>query len=325
MNTNFETIVLDLDNSVVQQKDFLKAAEAIVLPLQERGEVYRFWCTHFEMLWLRNQLARAANTNKPKVVLYGSGDQHHLAYLGISMVEEPVTVIHFDNHTDWWSLGVGDHYLGKWVTRVLRDVPHVRRIVQFGIDGDLGRPATIPIWTGTATLDFRPLLEGRVETYPHRLQTSTFQGKISGQTRCVRFEPGSFSSVAHWQNMHDHGGVAATFERVLETIETDAVYMSLDKDCLAVTENFSAYSNNVGSLTVDEVCSALALVARRKRIVGVDICGDGSALATMRSVGKLAFAHYRREYAFKEFFDERHAKRNSDVNTRILAALHGQS
>ena len=87
---------------------------------------------------------------------------------------------------------------------------------------------------------------------------------------------------------------------------------------------FSAYSNNVGSLTGDAVCSAWALGARRKRIVGVDICGDGSALATMRSVSKLAFAHYRREYASKEFFDERHAKRNSEVNTRILAALHGE-
>ncbi len=239
------------------------------------------------------------------------------------MVEEPVTVIHFDNHTDWWSLGIGDHYLGKWVTRVLRDVPHVQRIVQFGIDGDLGSPATIPIWTGTATLDFRPLLEGRVETYPHRLKTSTLQGKITGQTRCVRFDPGSFSSVAHWQNMNDHGGVTATFERVLETIETEAVYISVDKDCLAAEENFSAYSTNVGSLTVDEVCSALTLVARHKRIVGVDICGDGSALATMRSISKQAFAHYRREYAPTEFFDQRHAKRNSDVNTRILASLHG--
>ncbi len=322
MDANFEVIVLDLDNSVVQQKDFLAVFDAKVLSLQDRGEVYRFWCTHFEMLWLRNQLERAAVSSNPKIVLYGSGDQHHLAYLGISRVKEPVTVIHFDNHTDWWKLGIGDHYLGKWVTRVLRDMPQVRRIVQFGIDGDLGRPGTIPIWTGTATLEFRPLLDGRVETYPHRLKTSTFQGKISGQTRCVRFGPGAFSSVAHWQKMHDHGGVVATLERVLDTIETEAVYISIDKDCLATSENFSAYGNNVGSLTVAEVCAALTLIAQRKRIVGVDICGDGSALATMRSVGKRAFAQYRREYAPEAFFDEQHAKRNGDVNTRLLATLH---
>ena len=87
-------IVLDVDGAVVQQPRLMAQYRPLVVPLQEKCEALRYWCLMEELEEVRKTLAATEGGGKGAVIFYGSGDYHHLAWLGISLGEEPVTVIH---------------------------------------------------------------------------------------------------------------------------------------------------------------------------------------------------------------------------------------
>jgi hypothetical protein len=330
----FETIILDADGGVSSQGGFLSRHDATVVALRERTGDLRFWCHKKEMHELQRLVAGACRTRKPKAIFYGSGDYHHLAYVGISLVEEPVTVLHFDNHSDYWreefvntlSLGTwkkADDWFnyGSWIIPTLR-LPHVRKVVQFGIDGDFRINNYLFCPKSNLTHAFDLLMQGRVETYPNTMRRSILYGRLKGSFACVDFKPRMCTTNAEWRNMRDHGGVQATVEETLSRIPTEAVYVTVDKDVLDAQDNFSAYPGHSGVMRLEELLSALALIGERKKVVGLDVCGDASsfdALKAIRTFTKKTMA--QRQYGRiprEEFSSAENIRKNEEVNVRIM-------
>lgn len=315
-------IILDVDGAVIQQKGLLARYHPVVIPLQEESGALRYYCRKEEMERLRQLLASSVGTVKGKVIFYGSGDYHHLAWLGISLMEEPLTVIHFDNHADLWrSPHHGYIHFGDWVFWAVK-LSHVRRVIQLGIDDDLGFGTTRSLPVGPLMHEIGPLHTGKVETYPNSMHRSVWLGRIRAALPCVEFEPRLLMTRAAWKNLRDHGGIEATLERILPTLPTEAVYLTIDKDVLSESDNFAAYPSQQGTLTLEELLAAISLIGKKKRILAADVCGDGSRPGFTNSLLKrlVALSRYR-QIPPEAFSSQENISLNESANLKILERL----
>ncbi|MCG2739870.1 MAG: hypothetical protein L6300_06480 [Syntrophaceae bacterium] len=317
-----KVIILDVDGAVIQQKRLLAKHHPTVIPLQEKSEALRYWCRIEEMERLRQLIVSFVGTVKGKVIFYGSGDYHHLACLGISLIEEPLTIIHFDNHADFWrSPHHGYIHFGDWVVWAVK-LPHVCKVIQLGIDGDLGFGTSRSLPVGPVTHEMSLLCTGKVEVYPNSMRRSILVGRIRATLPCVEFEPGLLTTRATWKNLRDHGGIEAMLERILPTLPTEAVYLTIDKDVLRESDNFAAYPGQQGTLTLNELLAAISLIGKRKRILGADVCGDGSYSAARGCLLKRLVARLK-DSAIPPgaFSSQENISLNEGVNLKILERL----
>jgi len=275
-----------------------------------------------EMERLRQLLISSVGAGKRKVIFYGSGTYHHLAWLGISLIDEPVTVIHFDNHTDFVrDFLPGYIHCGSWVTRVLT-LPNVRKVIQIGVEADLGFGRTghsLPM--GWITHKMNLLHNRRVEIYPNSTRRSVLLGRICATLPCVALEPDLLTTEARWKNMLDHGGIKDTLERVLSTLPTETVYLTIDKDVLNEKYCFSNCTGFHGTLALDDLLMAISLIGKRKSILGVDVCGDGSYFATRGYPLKHLFARLTDKAPPSAFSSPDTIRRNEDANLKIMERL----
>ena len=286
MSDTLEIILLDIDGSVALQKRLLAQYQPIEIPLQKQAEALRYWCSPREMDLLREILLGAFQSNLPKLLLYGSGDYHHLAYLGISLIEEPFTLIQFDTHTDLWKPLKSDYFdFSSWVTRAIR-IPNLQKVIQLGVDSDLRLAWYLPFPQGRYSHELDLLLQGKVDIYPNTTHRSILLGNLRAHLPCVEFEPFLIASRATWKNMRDYGGVEETIRQLLSNIPTPGVYITIDKDVIRESENFAAYPKRQGTLTLDDLLLAISLIVKNKRLVGADICGDGSHISIHASLAK---------------------------------------
>ncbi len=275
-----ETIILDVDESVARQDQLIAATSAKIVRLQDMRSTLRYFCTNDEMAGLIKRLDDATQTDRPKAVFYGSGDYHNLAHAPISVamrgVEEDVAIIHFDNHTDWWRYREGYHFFGNWVVRAL-ELPHISKVYQFGIDGDLAIDEQHS-WESGPLHHMELLLNGSVEMYPKQRRESLLKGRYQGQIICGQIieGPGPDETRIRWKNFTDEAGLKAALADILSRMTARLVYISVDKDALAGDQNFSGYGESQGVMTLAELTAALEMVAASKRVLGIDICGDGS-------------------------------------------------
>ena len=61
---------------------------------------------------------------------------------------------------------------------------------------------------------------------------------------------------------------------LIDAIPTDAVYVTIDKDAFSPTE--AATNWDQGEMPLDHVLAVVEQLARSKRLVGADVCGDYS-------------------------------------------------
>ena len=319
-------IVIDVDGAVVQQKRLMDQYQPTVITLPKKTEALRYWCRMGVLEQLRQLLLSSVGTVKGKIIFYGSGDYHHLAYLWISLMDEPVTVIDFDNHTDFWKSTRGHLHCGSWVVNSL-ELPHVRKLIQLGIDGDLvlrkDLPVPIfPMLIGTITHKISLLCDGKVEVYPNSMHRSIMFGRVRATLPCVELKPGLLTTKAYWKNIQDHGGIEVTLERILSTIPTDTVYLTIDKDVLRKLDSFTNYPDSQGTMTLDELLAAISLIGKRKRIIGADVCGDGSYAAVKGYPFKSGYAWLKdRKIPLSAFSSRENIRLNEDANLKILERL----
>lgn len=321
-----QVIVIDVDGAIVQQQRLMDRYQPAVIPLQQNSAGLRYWCRTRRFEQLRQLLLSSAGPVKGKIIFYGSGDYHHLAYLLLSMMDEPVTVIQFDNHTDFWKSSPGHLHCGSWVVNSLK-LPHVRKVIQLGIDGDLKLSKDLPLPNfpmpqGPLTHEISLLREGKVEVYPNSMHQSVLFGRVRATLPCVEFKPGTFTTKAYWRNIQDQGGIEATLGRILPTVPTDAVYLTIDKDVLRESESFTNYLGYQGTMTLDELLAAITLISKRKRILGVDVCGDGSYASVKGYYFKMYYAWMKdRKIPLSAFSSPENVRLNEDANLKILERL----
>jgi Arginase family len=279
--------ILDFDGAVTKQTRVVERVDGRIIDVRAAEGQLRGAHTSESAFWVTKLIESETGPGiAGKVMVYGSSDAHNLTDITLEMLTEPVTIVHFDNHTDMIRFNPPGKkaQAGGWVVNAIR-LPNVKKVIQFGIQGDL-KPS--PVWplgaTGLHYLD--GWLSGRVETFPVDREATTFWGiRTSGRTPSASFEAHGLATRATWRPYRQHGGIDAIWNEVLERVPAEAVYISIDKDVLRKQDCFTNYYNGAqGEMTLDELCAVLRLIARTKRIVAADINGDGSPTSHLRGL-----------------------------------------
>lgn len=255
--------LLDLDGSLTLQPSLRRTVERVqgqVVDLRAEGPGLRLWASRAQMHAFSELLARLPPVagEGVEVTFLGSGDFHHLSAALIAARAEALTLVHFDNHPDWVRLPPAYH-CGSWVNRVL-DLPHVVRVLTIGpCSDDLDRPQT-------KGGNLSALGHGKLELYPWRHAPSRIWGRIgSGPGR--RREGGYLV----WRNLADED-IDGFFTELMARVPTDAVWITIDKDVLAPEAALTNWDQ--GEMPLAVLLKGIAHVAAKKRLLGIDICGE---------------------------------------------------
>ena len=253
--------ILDTDGSVDATALSAAApwASATRVDLRDLGPSLRLWSRRRNIDAARARFAAATNP-RPSITFMGSGDFHHLAALLAERVEEPFTLLHFDNHPDWVRLAPRWH-CGSWINRVLA-LPNVQRVVTVGpCSDDLADP-------GRKGGNLPALDAGRLALFPWQHEASRVRRRIAdGPGHAWR------DGRIHWQNLAEVP-LQQAIDAVLAAIPTDAIWISIDKDVLPEHEALTNWDQ--GRMPLAALLAMLRAAGQRKRVLGADICGEYS-------------------------------------------------
>jgi hypothetical protein len=255
--------ILDLDHSLTAQApiaQLLDSGRAKRLDLLDLGPKLRLWSS--ERTWRRfcerlRQRPRHSGP-QPEIFFVGSGDYHHLTPAFLTDLPEPTTLIHFDNHPDWVRFAPRRH-CGSWVNQALK-LPNIQRIVTLGpCSDDLQNPQL-----KGGNLD--ALRRGVLQLFPWQHAPSRIWGLIGDGAGHRQQE-----NLLHWNNL---AGLdwSAFFQKLIASLPTQAVWITIDKDVLASED--AATNWDQGAMRLSHLLQAIRMLAASKRILGIDVCGD---------------------------------------------------
>jgi hypothetical protein len=243
--------ILDTDGSVDATALAAAAPWSSVthVDLRDLGASLRLWSRRRNIDAARARLAAAADP-RPSVTFMGSGDFHHLAALLAERVEEPFTLLHFDNHPDWVRHARGRH-CGSWVGEAAR-LPGVAKVITIGVcSPDIGRRRS-------QRGDLSLIGEGRLDLYAWRAPDGG---------EAVALEGRSWPTITAL-------GEAAFIARLAAEIPTREIYVTIDKDVLAAEDAVTNWDQ--GQASVGFLIDAIEAAAEGRRVVGADVVGDWS-------------------------------------------------
>ncbi|MEO7148593.1 MAG: hypothetical protein ABIY40_01425 [Rhodanobacteraceae bacterium] len=295
--------ILDTDGSVDAGilENAASWASVVNVELRDLGPALRLWSRRKTIGAARVRIATAGDP-RPSVTFMGSGDFHHLAALLIERANEPVTVLHIDNHPDWVRLAPRWH-CGSWINQVLR-LPQVQRVVTAGpCSDDLVNPARKG--GNLAALD-----TGKLVLFPWQHAPSRVRGRIAdGPGHTWR------DGALHWRNLAERqSGEAA--RAILQAIPAEAVWITLDKDVLPESEALTNWDQ--GRMPLSAVLELIGAVGAVKRVIGADVCGEYSRPAHANLFKR---AEARLDQPRHATIDAVRFARNAEVNRALAAAL----
>jgi hypothetical protein len=249
-------LFLNLDAALEGQPALRDQGGGLAIEARDLGPALRLWSRPPALAALAARLRdRAPAWSGGDLVFAGSGDFHHVTPLLIERAVAAsgaglVTVVHFDNHPDWVRFDNGLH-CGSWVGRAAR-LPGVAKVITVGVcSGDIDRPET-------KRADLGLVAEGRVELYPYRAPDGGPVLRVGDQG---------------WPSM-EAMGEGGFLDLLVSRIETDAVYVTIDKDVLRADAAVTNWDQ--GQLSLDGLERLVRAVAGRARLIGADVVGDWS-------------------------------------------------
>jgi hypothetical protein len=298
--------ILQLDDSLLRQPDLERAVldrGGRVMPARDLGPALRLWTRASTLERLRDRLKAEWPVDGADLVFAGSGDFHHLTSLLIEratvLADEPVTVLHFDNHPDWVRHAPGRH-CGSWVGRAAR-LEGVARVVTVGVcSPDIGAKRS-------RQGDLALVDEDRLDLF-------AWANPDGGDT--VQLATRAWPTISAL-------GETAFLDVLAKAVPTRAVYVTIDKDVLRADDAVTNWDQ--GQASLDFVASAIRRVAGGRRIIGADVVGDWSAPIYG---GDLAARALKRGEAFLDQPRRRPQPANARavneaVNLRLLDLLCG--
>jgi arginase family enzyme len=176
-------------------------------------------------------------------ILYGSGDFHHLTALWLRRVEQPITLVSFDNHPDW-DIRPPKWGCGGWINRALQ-LPQVQKASVWGC-------GNFECWWPRRIFgNRRAERKGRLELHPwadnHGRRARERRGAIVRQD---------------WQRR---------FLAFIKELSGDAVYVTIDLDCLRAEDAVTNWEN--GCFSLDDLAWALGELRHAAQIIAGDLCG----------------------------------------------------
>lgn len=255
-------VVVDVDGSLCCQpslRELLARDGAIKVEARDLAPRLRIVASRTAAAELRDRL-EAVWPDEPALIFYGSGDFHHLCAVFLSFVREPVTVVQFDNHPDWTGFPKTLN-CGSWVNRAL-ELDHVEKVVTIGpAADDFVRPER-------KHANLQAIRDGRLEVHPWRAAPSRLKGAAVDAPGC-RTRDGEIV----WDQLA--GRDFASFVDELDARLSDAaLWVTIDKDVLRRDEAVTNWDQS--ELTLDMIADAVRRLGRRRRILGIDVCGDYS-------------------------------------------------
>ncbi len=262
--------LLHLDDALLRQPRFVAAAKASgarEISLTDLGPSIRLWVKPADLENLRGRLAAALqglDHDEPVVTWMGSGDFHHVSALLVSLIGEarniPLTVIQFDNHPDWVSCRRGIH-CGSWIRYIL-DNRLAQRVVS------IGSTSTDLAWPEFKGAGLGHVAASRLVLFPGARMHSMVLGDYG------------------YGQGHDQKGRRITWRgnssvfsersaaRVLQAIETEAIYITIDKDVLAASDADTNWDQ--GQMRRGDLTAWLKVLASHHKVLGLDVLGDRS-------------------------------------------------
>lgn len=299
-------VVVDLDGAIVGQPflaSLITSGQVAIVPAIDLATRLRLIADRPALEELRARIRRALGERPSdlEVVFYGSGDFHHLTVCLLERYDEPLTVVHVDNHPDWVMFPPTLN-CGSWVTHALK-LRNVARVVTLGPSGkDLE-------WPELKWGNLKAIVNGRLQVFPWR-KTESIVIRNYGDTDCWRQR----GNRLEWTHLRDRAWADAA-AHLAAGLPTRGVYLTIDKDAIGHGEATTNWDQ--GRMTVNEIEILIGVLARSRTIVGVDICGDYS-VPKLQGFLRRAVSHLDRD---KVEVDSPALAINSDTNARLLRAL----
>jgi len=253
----FDLHVLDLDGGLPPQGSLRDGDPGRVSDLRSWGPRVRMACGLRTFGGFTDAVAAALGPDdRPKLVLYGSGDFHHVTLALLRRLTRPFNLLVLDKHPDWVR-GVPFLHCGTWIARALR-LPNLGRVFHVGGDLDFDNHyAPFAPWP--------ELRSGRVRVLPARRRFAGF----------------GWGRVPHEPLVGDGDELlSGRLDRFLEPdckdLAARPLYVSIDKDVL--TADNAAVNWDSGYLSLDHVLAVLGAFARAAggQFAGADSLGDWS-------------------------------------------------
>jgi arginase family enzyme len=164
------------------------------------------------------------------------------------MVQEPFSLVVFDHHPDMQEPRFGNILsCGGWVLEVLRSNPFVQGVTLIGVADHLADEIR-----SDDKVNF--VKESALFQIPDQARNDADQ--IPDQAR--------------------NGGIAdmvqTSWRSTSRHLESAPLYISIDKDALAPA--YAATNWDQGSLSLEHMKAIISEIAKDRKIIGVDICGE---------------------------------------------------
>lgn len=186
---------------------------------------------------------------KCRVYLIGSGDFHYVSYILLANIDQPFTLLLFDNHSDLitstrWAL----LSCSSWVAKALELLPNLKKVIIIGARPDTFCNVDPDLLHKVIYIPYHPVDRNQCRDY---LCLSSFFN---------RYKP-----------IIEQGMQAAVLD-MLSVIPTEAVYISVDKDVL--DKKYAVTNWDQGEMVIDDLLIALREIVKAKKVCGLDICGE---------------------------------------------------
>jgi len=283
--------ILNFDNSVTLQKEFLRGVAAVTVDLTGIGPAARLWADQAQADAIRRSLDPG---HKDWITFLGSGDYHYVSSLLLEQFDQPLTVVAFDHHPDWDTLPPR-YGCGAWVSRALEQ-KNVAQVVLVGTaSDDLAFPSIV-------TGNLYGLRSNRIITLPYE---------------APRRQVWPFDRIL-WRELK--ADPLAVFSHATDQLLTHRVYVSIDKDCL--TTQYALTNWEEGRLGLDTLLSFLRILNQKCEIVGLDVTGEySSGSIPSRWKSWCSRIDHPRHFSARNRSLDEVAQVNGATNQRILDAL----
>lgn len=194
------------------------------------------YCDDDAVAAIREQIANAGIKNAEGIHFFDNGNYHYMSKIWTDMVQEPFSLVVFDHHPDMQAPRFGDILsCGGWVKKALDENKFMDNVVIIGVANHLVDE-----------------ILSEIASHPAGARNDNDQNKVT------------FIRESEIANIHANS--------LLTAHSSQAVYISIDKDALST--DYAATNWDQGSLSLEHMKAIITEIAKDRRIIGVDICGE---------------------------------------------------
>ena len=194
------------------------------------------YCDDDAVTAIREQIANAGIKTAEGIHFFDNGNYHYMSKIWTDMIQEPFTLVVFDHHPDMQPPRFGDILsCGGWVKKALDENKFIDNVIIIGVADHLVDE-----------------IREEIASHPSGARNDNHQNKVT----FIRE-----SEIANIQT-----------NSLLTAHSSQPLYISIDKDALFHAD--AATNWDQGSLSLEHMKAIITEIAKDRRIIGVDICGE---------------------------------------------------